>query len=30
MTRSFKYDLNQTPYDYTVELTNTLKELDMI
>ena len=21
-TRSFRYDLNQTPYDYTVELMN--------
>ena len=21
-TRPFKYDLNQTPYDYTVEVTN--------
>ena len=24
------YDLNQTPYDYTVEVTNTFKRLDLI
>ena len=30
MTRSFKYDLNQIPYDYTVELTNRFKGLDLI
>ena len=29
-TRPFSYDLNQIPYDYTVELTNRLKELDLI
>ena len=29
-TRPFRYDLNQTPYDYTVELRNRLKELDLI
>ena len=29
-TRSFKYDLNQIPYDYTVEMTNRLKGLDLI
>ena len=29
-TRSFKYDLNQIPYDYTVELRNRFKELDLI
>ena len=29
-TRSFKYDLNQIPYDYTVEETNRLKGLDLI
>ena len=28
--RSFRYDLNQIPYDYTVEVTNRLKELDLI
>ena len=29
-TRPFRYDLNQIPYDYTVEMTNTLKGLDLI
>ena len=29
-TRSFKYDLNQIPYDYAVEETNRLKGLDVI
>ena len=29
-TRPFKYDLNQIPYDYTVELTNRFKGLDLI
>ena len=31
-TRSFrfKYDLNQTPYDYTVEVRNRFKGLDLI
>ena len=29
-TRSFKYDLNQIPYDYAVEETNRLKGLDLI
>ena len=29
-TRPFRHDLNQTPYDYTVEVTNRLKELDLI
>ena len=29
-TRPFRYDLNQIPYDYTVEMTNRLKGLDMI
>ena len=28
--RPFRYDLNQIPYDYTVEVTNTLKGLDLI
>ena len=28
ITRLFSYDLNQTPYDYTVELRNRLKGLD--
>ena len=29
-TRPFKYDLNQIPYDYTVEVTNRFKRLDLI
>jgi len=29
-TRSFRYDLNQIPYDYTVEATNRFKGLDLI
>ena len=29
-TRPFRYDLNQIPYDYTVELRNRCKGLDMI
>ena len=29
-TRPFRYDLNQIPYDYTVEVRNRLKELDPI
>ena len=29
-TRPLKYDLNQTPNDYTVEVRNRLKELDLI
>ena len=29
-TRPFKYDLNQTPYDYTVEVTNRFEGLDLI
>ena len=28
-TRPFRYDLNQTPYDYTVEVTNRFKGLDL-
>ena len=28
-TRSFRYDLNQIPYDYTVEVRNRLKRLDL-
>ena len=28
--RLFKYDLNQIPYDYTVEVTNRFKGLDLI
>ena len=30
MTRPFWYDLNQTPYNYTVKVTNRFKELDLI
>ena len=29
-TRSFRYDLNQIPYDYTVEVRNGFKGLDLI
>ena len=29
-TRPFRYDLNQIPYDYTVEMRNRFKGLDMI
>ena len=29
-TRSFRYDLNQIPYDYTVEVRNRIKGLDLI
>ena len=29
-TRPFMYDLNQIPYDYTVELRNGFKGLDLI
>ena len=28
--RPFRYDLNQIPYDYTVEVTNRFKVLDLI
>ena len=30
ITRSFRNDLNQIPYDYTVEVRNRFKGLDMI
>ena len=30
ITRSFKKDLNQTPYDYTVEMTKRFKGLDLV
>ena len=30
ITRSFRYDLNQTPYDYTVELMNKFKGLNLV
>ena len=29
-TRPFRYHLNQNPYDYTVEVTNRFKGLDLI
>ena len=29
-TRPFRYDLNQIPYSYTVDVTNTFKGLDLI
>ena len=29
-TRPFRYDLNQIPYDYIVEVTNRFKRLDLI
>ena len=30
ITRLFRCDLNKIPYDYTVELSNRLKGLDLI
>ena len=30
ITRPFRYDLNQIPYDYTVEVKNRFKGLDLI
>ena len=29
-TRPFRYDLNQIPYNYTVEVTNRFKGLDLM
>ena len=29
ITRPFRYDLNQIPYSYTVEVTNRFKRLDL-
>ena len=29
-TRPFRYDLNQIPYNFTVEVTNRFKRLDLI
>ena len=29
-TRPFRYNLNQTPYEYTVEVRNRFKGLDLI
>ena len=30
ITRPFRYDLNQPPYNYTVEVTNRFKGIDLI
>ena len=30
ITRPFRYDLNQIPYNYTVEVTNRFKGLDLV
>ena len=30
MTRQFRYDLNQIPYDYKVEVTNRFKGFDLV
>ena len=30
ITRPLRYDLNQIPYDYTVEVTNRFKGLDLV
>ena len=30
VTRPFRYDLQQIPYDYTVEMINRFKGLDLI
>ena len=30
ITSPFRYDLNKIPYDYTVEVTNRFKGLDLI
>ena len=29
-TRTFRYNLNQIPFDYTVEVTNRFKGLDLV
>ena len=29
-TKPFRYDLNQIPYDYTVEVRNSFRGLDLI
>ena len=29
-TKPFRYDLNEIPYDYTVEMTNRFKGLDLV
>ena len=30
IARPFRYDLNEIPYNYTVEVTNRFKELDLM
>ena len=30
ITRPFRYDLNQVPYDYTVEVRNSFKGYDLV
>ena len=30
LTRTFRYDLNQIPYDYKVEVTNRFRGLDLV
>ena len=30
ITRPFRYDLNQIPYEYTVEVTNRFRRLDLL
>ena len=30
ITKPFRYDLNRIPYDYTVEMMNSFKGLDMV
>ena len=30
LTRTFRYELNQIPYDYTVEVTNRFRGLDLV
>ena len=30
ITRTYGYDLNQIPYDHTVEVTNRFKRLDLV
>ena len=30
ITRPFRYELNQIPYDYTVEVTNRFKRLNLV
>ena len=30
LTRTFRYELSQIPYDYTVEVTNRFRGLDLV